>query len=65
MYGKQQGTLHLQWPSSVYSPLRKLGDLCMDQEPRNRPTAEQVGRRLSEGTNLLLVDMNLISAVPF
>lgn len=46
MYGKQQGTLSLQWPANMYSPLRKLGELCLDSDPRARPTAEQVTKAL-------------------
>ncbi len=33
LYGKQTGTLTLQWPADVYSPIRKLGELCMETEP--------------------------------
>lgn len=39
-----QGTLVLQWPSSAYGPLRKLGELCLSPDPKARPTADQVRR---------------------
>lgn len=46
MWGKQNNTLELQWPEDVYSPIKKLGSLCMSHDPKARPTADQVSKAL-------------------
>ncbi|GAX73923.1 hypothetical protein CEUSTIGMA_g1373.t1 [Chlamydomonas eustigma] len=46
LYGKQTNSLQLQWPAEVYSPIRKLGELCSSSEPVSRPTFDQVCKAL-------------------
>eukprot|EP00955_Chlamydomonas_euryale_P097007 365047-Chlamydomonas_euryale.AAC.16 len=41
LYGKQTGSLSLAWPPGVYSPIRKLGELCMEVDPSARPNFDQ------------------------
>ena len=50
LYGKQQGTLALGWPTNVYGPLKKLGELCLSNDSSSRPTAEQVRHMGPAGT---------------
>ena len=47
LYGKQTGTLQLTWPPDVYSPIRKLGELCIVSDQTMRPNFDQVGNRCS------------------
>lgn len=46
LYGKQTGTLKLTWPSEVYSPIRKLGELCTEPDPAARPHFDQICKAL-------------------
>ncbi len=46
LYGKQTSSLQLQWPSEVYSPIRKLGELCTAHEQLARPNFDQVCKAL-------------------
>jgi len=48
IYGKQNGSLKLEWSPDVYSPVRKLAELCMEQDPLARPSFEQVGKALQQ-----------------
>ena len=46
LYGKQTNTLQLSWPATVYSPVRKLGELCTASEQSLRPNFDQVCKAL-------------------
>ncbi|KAG1673086.1 hypothetical protein FOA52_013155 [Chlamydomonas sp. UWO 241] len=48
LYGKQTGSIKLVWPRNVYSPIRKLGELCMEVEPQSRPNFDQVCKALQQ-----------------
>ena len=46
LYGKQTSTLQLPWPAAVYSPIRKLGELCTVSDHALRPNFDQVCKAL-------------------
>ncbi len=46
LYGKQTGSLSLQWPIEIHSPIRKLGELCTAHDETSRPNFDQICKAL-------------------